>query len=113
MKRYNRFWGGEWHFVPDDEWDGLLLKAHGRLYLTDWGKWEDLGPDFLSEVPDIEVSQIIPEGGCKAVGVLGESGIFEVITHKTNGSAGFRAEIIEHANWDEIEILPLWEESEE
>jgi hypothetical protein len=95
----------EWQ-IPGDEWAGLLLKARGELYLTDWSEWVDYGPDFFPMSPEIEVTKLLPEGSVK-VGVLGDDGIFDVIDHpKPEG--GFILEVIHVASWAEIEILPEW-----
>jgi hypothetical protein len=91
-------------FYPDDKWDGLVLKARGNLYLTDWSDSIDYGYGYLPATPEIEVRQVIEEGGSRRVGVLGDSGIFDVDT-----SQWPKVKVITVAGWKDIEIVPTLE----
>lgn len=87
-------------FMPDDKWATRVLKVHGDLYLTDWSSGEICDAE-------IEVTKLLPEGKQINVGVLGSDGIFDVIIHGEFGKGG-NLEVVTHATWDEIEVLPEW-----
>lgn len=94
-------------FVPDDRWAVRVLKAKGDIYLTDWGKETDYGPEFMPCVPEIEATKLLPNGDSVKVGVLGDTGIFDVVHDWP------LVKVIEIASWSEIEVLPEWESSNE
>ena len=91
-------------FRPGDEWAIRVLKINGELCLTDWSKLRDLGSDFFPDSPEIEVTKLLPDGNSIWLGVLGVEGIFDV-----KDDFDF-INVIEIAGWQDIELLPEWEQ---